>query len=109
MPNRCILGGMTSLLIRERKINTTIRYLCTLTMMTKMQDRQCGCLQGWADHVGSVRMDLTNTTLKEGRQTPALHALRVRSYPVPKPDSGECIGKNMMGASGMVVLVQEAS
>ena len=54
-------------------------------------------------------MALTNTTLKEGRQTPALHTLRVCSYPVPKPDSGECIGKDMMGASGMVVLVPEAS
>lgn len=31
-----ILGRMTSLLIRERKINTTMRYLCTLTMMTKV-------------------------------------------------------------------------
>lgn len=109
MPNRCIPGGMTSLLIKGRKTNTTIRYLCALTMMTEMQDRQSGCAQGWADHIGSVRMDLTNTTLKERRQTPVPHTLRLCSYQVPKPESGQCIGKDMMGASGMVVLVPEAS
>lgn len=75
MSNRCIPGGMTSLLIKGRKTNTTIRYLCALTMMTEMQDRQSGCVQGWPDHVGSVRMDLTNTALKGRRQTPAPHTL----------------------------------
>ena len=54
-------------------------------------------------------MDLSNTTLEERSQTPALHTLRVCSYQVPKPDSGECIGKDVMGAFGMVVLVLEAS
>lgn len=40
-------GGTTSLLIREEKINTTMRYLYTPTRMAKMQDRQYRCLQGW--------------------------------------------------------------
>lgn len=54
-------------------------------------------------------MDLTNTALQERSQTPALHTPGVCSYQAPKPDSGERIGKDMMGASGMAVLVLEAS
>lgn len=46
MPNRCISGGMTSLLIKGRKTNTTIRCLCALTMMTEMQDRVGVCKDG---------------------------------------------------------------